>query len=142
MQTAAKIASISLNIACLMCKLRLTKVALRVNLDRVIKDLVLQLIMTSKTAFYFHFFLYLRYRQSVIKDYIMWRVVSKYVLSMPDQFVEAYLSYTEAVLGVQEYERWSSCIEGMMKPMDMTLGRMYVDADFDETTKTTVNRQS
>ena len=68
----------------------------------------------------------------------MWQVVSKYVLSMPDQFVQAKRKFAEAVVGVQEYERWSSCIEGMMTPMDMTLGRLFVDAHFDEATKTTV----
>ena len=69
---------------------------------------------------------------------MMWRVVDKYVMSMPHQFVEAKLKFTKAVTGVQEYERWSHCIAEMMTPMDMTLGRLFVDAHFDETTKTTV----
>ena len=68
----------------------------------------------------------------------MWRVVDKYVMSMPRQFVEAKLKFVEAVAGVREYERWSHCIAEMMTPMDMTLGRLFVDAHFDEATKTTV----
>ena len=68
----------------------------------------------------------------------MWQVVSKYVSSMPDQFVQAKRKFVETVVGVQEYKRWSSCIEAMMTPMDMTLGRLFVDAHFDEATKTTV----
>ncbi|KAJ7373661.1 hypothetical protein OS493_011270 [Desmophyllum pertusum] len=75
---------------------------------------------------------------STIKDYIMWRVVDAYVMSMPDKFVQAKLKYLEAVAGVQEYKRWNYCLESMMSPMGMTLGRLYVDANFDETTKTTV----
>ena len=74
----------------------------------------------------------------IIKDYIMWRVVSRYVSSMPDVFVQAELEFVKTVAGAREYQRWSVCIEQMMTPMDMTLGRMYVDAHFDETTKTTV----
>lgn len=76
--------------------------------------------------------------QDIIKDYIMWRVVSRYVSSMPDVFVQAELEFVKTVAGAREYQRWSVCIEQMMTPMDMTLGRMYVDAHFDETTKTTV----
>ena len=74
----------------------------------------------------------------IIKDYIMWRVVSLYVSSMPDVFVQAELEFVKTVAGVREYQRLSACIKQMMTPMDMTLGRMYVDAHFDETTKTTV----
>ena len=69
----------------------------------------------------------------------MWQVVSKYVMSMPRQFVEAKLIYEEAVAGVREFQRWSYCIQAMMTPMDMALGRLFVDADFDETTEKTVN---
>ena len=68
----------------------------------------------------------------------MWQVVSQYLSSMSDQFVQAKLKFVEAVVGVQKYERWSSCIQGMMTPMDMSLGRLFVDAHFDEATKTTV----
>ena len=68
----------------------------------------------------------------------MWRVVDKYVMSMPSQFVQAKRQFQEAIIGVQEYKRWSYCLESMMKPMGMTLGRLYVDANFDESTKTTV----
>lgn len=69
---------------------------------------------------------------------MMWQVVNKYVMSMPQQFVEAKLKFAEAVAGVRKYERWSHCIAQMMTPMDMTLGRLFVDAHFDEATKTTV----
>ena len=69
----------------------------------------------------------------------MWHVVSKYVMSMPRQFVEARLKFAEAVAGVREFERWSYCIEAMMTPMDMALGRLFVDVDFDETTENTVH---
>lgn len=76
--------------------------------------------------------------QDTIKNYIMWRVVDKYVMSMPDRFVQAKLKFQEVLAGVREYKRWSACLMGMMEPMSMTLGRLYVDADFDESTKTTV----
>ena len=68
----------------------------------------------------------------------MWKVVSSYVLSMPDGFVKAELQLNEAVAGRRQYQRWSACIQGLMLPMDMTIGRMFVDADFDENTKSTV----
>ena len=69
----------------------------------------------------------------------MWRVVDDFVMSMPQQFVDAKLKFTEAVTGAHKHERWSYCIEKMMTPMDMTLGRLFVDAHFDEATKQTVN---
>ena len=76
----------------------------------------------------------------IIKDYIMWRVVSRYVWSMPDVFVEAKLEFYKALRGTRKsrHQRWSFCIDEMLTPMDMTLGRMYVDAHYDEATKTTV----
>ena len=82
--------------------------------------------------------LYFRSKHT-IKNYIMWRVVDKYVMSMPSKFVQAKLKFQEAIIGVREYKRWSYCLESMMQPMGMTLGRLYVDANFDESTKTTVN---
>ena len=69
----------------------------------------------------------------------MWRVVDKYVMSMPDRFVQAKLKFQEVMAGVREYKRWSACLMGMMEPMGMTLGRLYVDANFDESTKMTVS---
>ena len=68
----------------------------------------------------------------------MWQVVSKYVYSMPDEFVKAKLQFDEAVVGKIEYQRWSACVQGLMAPMDMTMARMFVDAHFDENTKSTV----
>jgi len=76
--------------------------------------------------------------EDTVKNYIMWRVVDKYVMSMPSQFVQAKRQFQEAIIGVREYKRWSYCLESMMKPMGMTLGRLYVDANFDESTKTAV----
>ena len=70
----------------------------------------------------------------------MWRLVSQYVWSMPDAFVEAKLEFYKAMRGTRKnrHQRWSFCIDEMLTPMDMTLGRMYVDAHYDEATKTTV----
>ena len=68
----------------------------------------------------------------------MWQVVSKYVYYMPDEFVKAKLRFDEAVAGKLEYQRWSACVEGLVVSMDMTMARMFVDAHFDENTKSTV----
>ena len=72
----------------------------------------------------------------------MWRVIDKYVMSMPYPFVQAKLKFQEALTGMKEYKRWSYCLQNMLTPMGMTLGRLYVDANFDESTKTTVRRMS
>ncbi|XP_022793829.1 membrane metallo-endopeptidase-like 1 [Stylophora pistillata] len=77
--------------------------------------------------------------KQTVKDYIMWRVIDSYVMSMPDNFLQAKLKYLKAVSGLlAENKRWSDCLEIMMSPMSFTLGRLYVDANFDESTKTTV----
>ena len=68
----------------------------------------------------------------------MWRVVDQYVLAMPQQFVDAKRKFIEAIEGPLEAERWSHCLGEMMTPMDMSLGRLFVDADFDEDTESTV----
>ena len=68
----------------------------------------------------------------------MWQVVSNYIQSMPDGFVKAALQFDETVDGKIEYQRWSACIQELMVPMDMTVARMFVDAHFDENSKSTV----
>jgi len=68
----------------------------------------------------------------------MWRVIDKYAMAMPSEFVQAKRKFLEAKIGVREYKRSSYCLESMMEPLGMSLGRLYVDADFDESTKTTV----
>ena len=68
----------------------------------------------------------------------MWQVVSKYVYYMPDEFVKAKLRFDEAVAGKLEYQRWTACVQGLIASMDMTMARMFVDARFDENTKSTV----
>ncbi|KAM7438823.1 hypothetical protein ABFA07_011663 [Porites harrisoni] len=77
-------------------------------------------------------------RNYIVKNYIMWQVVSKYLDSMPDEFGEAKRQFVEAMAGKSEYQRWSTCVELLMPPMDMTMARMFVDAHFDENTKSTV----
>ncbi|CAH3194975.1 unnamed protein product, partial [Porites evermanni] len=77
-------------------------------------------------------------RSYIVKNYIMWQVVSKYVHSMPDEFVKAKLRFDEAVAGKLEYQRWTACVQILMVSMDMTMARMFVDAHFDENTKSTV----
>ena len=68
----------------------------------------------------------------------MWQVVSKYVYYMPDEFVKAKLRFDETVAGKLEYQRWTTCVQGLIASMDMTMARMFVDAHFDENTKSTV----
>ena len=85
----------------------------------------------------FLFKLYLR-SEGTVKNFIMWRVVDNYVMSMPSQFVQAKRQFLETIIGVREYKRWSYCLESMMGSMGMTLGRLYVDANFEKKKKTTV----
>ena len=57
---------------------------------------------------------------------------------MPDEFGEAKSQFVEAMAEKSEYQRWSTCVEQLMPFMDMTMARMFVDAHFDENTKSTV----
>ena len=84
-------------------------------------------------------FLIKRDQYAIVKDYIMWRVVDAYVSSMPSAFVEAKLKYVQTIRGVQPFSRSSYCIMGIMKPLGMTLARLYVDTSFDESSKSTVS---
>ena len=68
----------------------------------------------------------------------MWQVVSKYLDSMPGEFGEAKSQFVEAMAEKPEYQRWSTCVKRLMPFMDMTMARMFVDAHFDENTKSTV----
>ena len=72
-------------------------------------------------------------------DYIMWRVVDSYVQAMPKEFFAANRKYQVEIHGPQESERWSYCLRVMSKYMDMSVGRLFVDAAFDDSSKNTVS---
>ena len=74
----------------------------------------------------------------LIKDYITWQVVNKYIYGISQSFVDAKREFVTAIIGPRESERWSDCLEGIITAMDMSLGRLFVDVDFDEATKNTV----
>ena len=69
----------------------------------------------------------------------MWRVVDTYIQAMPQKFVAAKRKYLAALLGPRESERWSNCLSVMWTFMDMSLGRLFVDAAFDDSSKNTVS---
>ena len=69
----------------------------------------------------------------------MWRVVDTYVLAMPQEFVAAKLKYQTTISGPRESERWSDCLSVLSTYMDMSLGRLFVDAAFDDSSKNTVS---
>ncbi|XP_015766306.1 PREDICTED: endothelin-converting enzyme 1-like [Acropora digitifera] len=75
---------------------------------------------------------------SVVMDYIMWRVVDSYVQAMPKAFFAAKRKYQVEIYGPQESERWSYCLSVMSKYMDMGVGRLFVDVAFDDSSKNTV----
>lgn len=66
-------------------------------------------------------------------------MVNKYVSGMSQSFVDAKREFVTAIIGPQESERWSDCLDGMITAMDMSLGRLFVDVDFNEATKNTVS---
>ena len=72
-------------------------------------------------------------------DYIMWRVVDSYVQAMPKEFFTAKRKYEVEILGPQESERWSYCLSVMSTYMDMSVGRLFVDAAFDDSSKNIVS---
>ena len=69
----------------------------------------------------------------------MWRVVDSYVQAMPKEFFAANRKYQVEIHGPQESERWSYCLRVMSKYMDMSVGRLFVDAAFDDSSKNTVS---
>ena len=94
----------------------------------------------SESSHFFHVFYYQCNNRpdDLIKDYITWQVVSKYIYGMSQSFVDAKRKFETARIGPLQSERWSDCLEGMITAMDMSLGRLFVDVDFDEATKNTV----
>ena len=69
-------------------------------------------------------------------------MVNKYIYGMSQSFVDAKREFVTALIGPREYERWSDCLDRMITAMDMSLGRLFVDVDFNETTKNTVRCSS
>ena len=73
-----------------------------------------------------------------LKDYVIWRVVDRYVSAMPSQFTDVKRAFMDTILGPRSSHRWVDCINEMMTPLDMPLGLLFVDSHFEEESKQTV----
>lgn len=57
---------------------------------------------------------------------------------MPKAYRDAYNDYIVTVTGNRTEDRWIECINGMQAVFAMPLGLLFVDAAFDERSKTVV----
>lgn len=57
---------------------------------------------------------------------------------MPQAYRDAYNDYIVTVTGNRTEDRWIECINGMQAVLAMPLGLLFVDAAFDERSKTVV----
>ena len=74
----------------------------------------------------------------VFVNYIMWTVIHKFIMAMPQEYQDAYNDYITVLLGNKTRHRWKECIGNMQSVFGMPLGLLFVDAAFDEQSKKTV----
>ena len=74
----------------------------------------------------------------VFVNYIMWTVIHKFIMVMPQAYQDAYNDYATVVIGNKTRHRWKECIDKMQSVFGMPLGLLFVDAAFDEQSKKTV----
>lgn len=78
----------------------------------------------------------------VFVNYIMWTVIHKFIMVMPQEYQDAYNDYITVLLGNKTRHRWKECIGKMQSVFGMPLGLLFVDAAFDEQSKKTVTKMT
>lgn len=78
----------------------------------------------------------------VFVNYIIWRVIDKFVTTMPKKYRDAYNEYTVTITGNKTSERSKECIDNMQAVFSMPLGLLFVDAAFDEGSKETITQMT
>ena len=73
-----------------------------------------------------------------VVNYIIWTVIHQFIKVMPQAYRDAYNDYIVTVTGNRTEDRWIECINGMQAVFAMPLGLLFVDAAFDERSKTVV----
>lgn len=68
----------------------------------------------------------------------MWAVITSFMDSMPEDYVEAKNHFRVAAVGNSTYDRWKRCIDGLQGILSMPMGLLFVNAVFDEDSKTRV----
>ncbi|KAK2564719.1 Endothelin-converting enzyme 1 [Acropora cervicornis] len=77
-----------------------------------------------------------------VVNYIIWTVIHQFIKVMPQAYRDAYNDYIVTVTGNRTEDRWIECINGMQAVFAMPLGLLFVDAAFDERSKTVVTKMT
>lgn len=77
-----------------------------------------------------------------VVNYIIWTVIHQFIKVMPKAYRDAYNDYIVTVTGNRTEDRWIECINGMQAVFAMPLGLLFVDAAFDERSKTVVTKMT
>ena len=77
-----------------------------------------------------------------VVNYIIWTVIRQFIKVMPQVYRDAYNDYIVTVTGNRIGDRWVECINGMQAVFEMPLGLLFVDAAFDERSRTVVRELS
>ncbi|XP_038077189.1 endothelin-converting enzyme homolog [Patiria miniata] len=76
-------------------------------------------------------------RHRVVANYMIWRLVSKMVPYLGEEYVVIHQKYLKAIRGISAAEdRWKLCTEQVNTVLPFATGRMYVDEYFATDTKT------
>ena len=65
-----------------------------------------------------------------LKNYAKWSLVKHYINLMGRDFLDAYYTFTSAVTGNGEKQRYLSCVELVQSSLPMAVARPFVDKYF------------
>ena len=65
-----------------------------------------------------------------LKNYAKWSLVKHYINLMGRDFLNAYYTFTSAVTGNGEKQRYLSCVELVQNSLPMAVARPFVDKYF------------
>ncbi|XP_048585788.1 endothelin-converting enzyme homolog [Nematostella vectensis] len=85
---------------------------------------------------------YRRLDPGIIADYVMWRVLDKYIDTLPSSISSLKLPFFKALGEDINTPRWKDCIKNMLDVATMPLGLLFIDTHFDDATKKSVEEMT
>jgi len=76
-----------------------------------------------------------------VKNYVKWSMVKHYISLLGQDFLDAYYTFTSAVTGNGEKERYLTCVSLVENSLPMAVARPFVDKFFTNSSRQEVSFQ-
>jgi membrane metallo-endopeptidase-like protein 1 len=94
-------------------------------------------VVVYSTAYFEQFGILInRTSKRTLANYVTWHIVMNRINNLPQSFINLRRNYNKAVHGIdQEQSRWRTCVNYVNENFGMAVGRIFVEAHFNEEAK-------